>query len=263
MPLVKATCTNCGAALEVDSAKEAAVCPYCNTAYIVEKAINNYALSANNIIINQFSADPISLLEADLKRAETNINLGEWSKAEQIYKQALEQYPGDARVWLGLIDANTMSCSKRLTYGEYQEVRKISKKIVMLKPKYDYDKLMTYLQKQRDLLIKAESAAYDKKKKDIEYEGEQTRKFLKQSIIFGSIFAVLFLGGSIITFSASSMGLIAMFRGGATIMLVSIVPLVIFGLSFIQWGTHHKNARLSRQDAEDIQKRVETLQSDN
>lgn len=48
MPLMKAQCTNCGAALEVDNAKEAAICPYCGTPYIVEKAINNYN-TVNNI----------------------------------------------------------------------------------------------------------------------------------------------------------------------------------------------------------------------
>ena len=50
MPLVKAQCTNCGAALEVDDTKEAAVCPYCNTPYIVEKAINNYTTNITNNI---------------------------------------------------------------------------------------------------------------------------------------------------------------------------------------------------------------------
>lgn len=42
MPIVPAICTQCGAQLDVDDSKEAAVCPYCNTAFIVEKAINNY-----------------------------------------------------------------------------------------------------------------------------------------------------------------------------------------------------------------------------
>ena len=51
MPLVQAKCTNCGANLEVDSAKEAAVCQYCNSAFIVEKAINNYN-TTNNIQAN-------------------------------------------------------------------------------------------------------------------------------------------------------------------------------------------------------------------
>lgn len=42
MPLVQAICTNCGANLEIDNTKDAAICPYCGTAFIVEKAINNY-----------------------------------------------------------------------------------------------------------------------------------------------------------------------------------------------------------------------------
>lgn len=48
MPWVAAKCTNCGANLEVDSAKDAAICPYCNTAFIIEKAINCYNV-VNNI----------------------------------------------------------------------------------------------------------------------------------------------------------------------------------------------------------------------
>lgn len=45
--LVQAKCTNCSANLEVDRSKDAAICPYCGAAYIVEKAINNYNVSNN------------------------------------------------------------------------------------------------------------------------------------------------------------------------------------------------------------------------
>ena len=40
--LVPAVCTQCGGQLEVDPDQQAAVCPYCNTPFIVEKAINHY-----------------------------------------------------------------------------------------------------------------------------------------------------------------------------------------------------------------------------
>ena len=40
--LVPAVCTQCGAALEVDPTQEAAVCKYCSTPFIVDKAIRNY-----------------------------------------------------------------------------------------------------------------------------------------------------------------------------------------------------------------------------
>ncbi len=54
MPLVKATCTNCGGSLEVDNANEAAVCPYCGQAYIVEKAIQQFQVTNQNHIENAY-----------------------------------------------------------------------------------------------------------------------------------------------------------------------------------------------------------------
>ena len=48
MPIVSCKCTNCGANLEVDNTKDAAICKFCGTAFIVEKAINNY--NVNNHI---------------------------------------------------------------------------------------------------------------------------------------------------------------------------------------------------------------------
>lgn len=47
--LVPAVCTQCGAQLEVDPNQEAAVCKYCNTPFIVAKAINNYTVEHANI----------------------------------------------------------------------------------------------------------------------------------------------------------------------------------------------------------------------
>lgn len=47
MKFVPARCTQCGAELSVDPSTEAAVCVYCNTPFIVEKAINNYITNLN------------------------------------------------------------------------------------------------------------------------------------------------------------------------------------------------------------------------
>lgn len=51
MPLVPAKCTQCGSSLTVESSQDAAVCPFCNTPFITEKAINNY-YTTNNIKAN-------------------------------------------------------------------------------------------------------------------------------------------------------------------------------------------------------------------
>ena len=45
--LVSAKCTNCGANIEVDKQKEAGICQHCGSAFIVEKAINNFI--TNNV----------------------------------------------------------------------------------------------------------------------------------------------------------------------------------------------------------------------
>ena len=53
MALVDAKCTNCGAKLSIDDSKDAAICEFCGSAFIVEKAINNFQINANVInVIN-------------------------------------------------------------------------------------------------------------------------------------------------------------------------------------------------------------------
>mgnify|MGYP000958994943 CR=1 FL=1 len=42
MGLVAAACTKCGGKIEVDDTQEAGICSFCGTAFITEKAINNY-----------------------------------------------------------------------------------------------------------------------------------------------------------------------------------------------------------------------------
>ncbi len=73
MPFVKAQCTSCGAALDVDPSKDAAVCPYCNTPYVVEKAINKYNVNITNNInaqtVNIFNQkDDFEIVAGVLKR---------------------------------------------------------------------------------------------------------------------------------------------------------------------------------------------------
>lgn len=96
MPLVKAQCTNCGGILEVDNAKEAAICPYCNTPYIVEKAINCFI---TNITVTGDSIEQM-LLDAD-----TMLNrLHDLSSAEKKYSEIVNKFPSDYRGHLGLGD---------------------------------------------------------------------------------------------------------------------------------------------------------------
>lgn len=55
MTLVSAKCTNCGAILQVNKAQDAAICQHCGSAFIVEKAINNFHVT------NHISADTVHI----------------------------------------------------------------------------------------------------------------------------------------------------------------------------------------------------------
>ena len=90
--IVPAKCTNCGASLSVGPTQSAAVCPYCNSAYVVEKAINEYNLSiegnltVNGATININGKNLSNLLE----RAEQYAHDGDFDKATQYFNEILD-----------------------------------------------------------------------------------------------------------------------------------------------------------------------------
>lgn len=92
--LVKAQCTNCSAPLEVDSSLDAAICPYCNTPYIVERAINNYNVSMNsgnmNIKNAYINVSNGTNLENLLLRAERYEQEGDYNSALEYYNRVLD-----------------------------------------------------------------------------------------------------------------------------------------------------------------------------
>ena len=114
MPLVKAQCTNCGAPLEVDNSKDAAICPSCGTPYIVEKAIQQFQLTgvntihADNIILNNDQT------EKEFTAAEAQLKLKIWASALERYKQLTESNPQDARSWYGLLRSITQDGTVKL-----------------------------------------------------------------------------------------------------------------------------------------------------
>ena len=106
MPLVPAKCTICGALLNIDSSKEAAVCQSCGNAFVVEKAINNY--NTYNSVVNNITSDNVIVhIESEKERlntsAETYIKLGDMLKALATYRELVDKFPDDWRGWWGSI----------------------------------------------------------------------------------------------------------------------------------------------------------------
>ena len=58
MGFIPARCTQCGAAIEVDDTKEAGICKHCGTAFVTEKAINNY----NTYVTNNYDGANINII---------------------------------------------------------------------------------------------------------------------------------------------------------------------------------------------------------
>lgn len=101
MPLVSAKCTNCGAKLEVDDTKDAAICAYCGSPYIVEKAINNYIINISKTV----SLDKL------IQNIDTLITLKSWDKAKKICEEVIEDYPEDYRGWWRSVAIDTLNFS--------------------------------------------------------------------------------------------------------------------------------------------------------
>lgn len=117
MPLVAAQCTNCGAALQVDNSKEAAVCQHCGSAFIVEKAIHNYEINNSyqienaNIVINDDKSFAKRLAAAD----EYLYQLQEYDAAYRIYAEIESLAPGNHKVWYGKIGSRTHNFNAVIT----------------------------------------------------------------------------------------------------------------------------------------------------
>lgn len=90
--LIPAKCTNCGATLEVDGSQQAAICPYCKSAYIVEQAVNNYNISINANLNIENTTININGIDSDnfLLRAKEFEDECEYESALNYYNQVLD-----------------------------------------------------------------------------------------------------------------------------------------------------------------------------
>ena len=122
MPLVDAKCTNCGGKLKVDSEREASICEFCGSAFIVEKAINNYNVTNNNTIhaqvVNVYGNDNTKQNEINIEE-KTNDLLSDFKKAGSCNLLS----PKNLIEVLSLIDKDSNSKKKTLLHAleEYSD----------------------------------------------------------------------------------------------------------------------------------------------
>lgn len=104
MPLVPAICTQCGAQIEVDNTHEAGICKHCGTAFITEKAINNY----NTYITNHIHTDKVVIgtnsVDELVNDAYKCLDRGAYDVVFTLYRKIQKEFPADYRgYWLQCI----------------------------------------------------------------------------------------------------------------------------------------------------------------
>ena len=165
MPLVDAKCTNCGSVLKVDKLKEAAICEYCGSVFVIEKAIQNY----NYYVTNNINADSVFVSgkgnaekERLLKNAKTNEQFKDYKKATEIYQQVVEDYPNEYRGWLGLslIISNSFN-NLDVSFKEFENLSSYMNKCMLCAPSEQVDSIKlrwnTYLKKHTSFINQQKS----------------------------------------------------------------------------------------------------------
>ena len=122
--LLKAQCPNCGGNLEVDNSKDAAICPFCKTPYIVEKAINQYNLNANTVNLNGNVNISLNDKERELENIDAWLKFEEYDKAKEALLLLSEQYAGEERVWDKLLIAISRNKTAEWNYEDYQNQKR-------------------------------------------------------------------------------------------------------------------------------------------
>ena len=147
-----AICTQCGAQIEVDETKEAGICKNCGTAFITEKAINNYITqntTVNNTVHNVTENVTKIILgdekdEGDdhFKRGVTHLKLKRYGDAIGEFEKATEKSPECAKYWFYLFYADLSAFEKFYGLNSYrtQEAFKSFKALASEKEVKEYEK---------------------------------------------------------------------------------------------------------------------------
>jgi len=120
--LVPARCTQCSATIEVDDAKEAGICQFCNTAFITQKAIHEHHTHiTKNITKNVFSIDG-KTAEDFCANGDTFLKLKDWEKAQEAFDKAVEAEPTNYKGYWGLVKTWTENFTDYYDVGHKEHI---------------------------------------------------------------------------------------------------------------------------------------------
>ncbi len=112
-------------AVPIDPAADAAVCPFCNTPFVVEKAVNYYnARTTTGSVghVEHLHVDDARSVEARLRSAEDSlVKLHDYGEAHQVFKSVAADSAGEWRAWWGMARAATHDLGRVLCHPELRE----------------------------------------------------------------------------------------------------------------------------------------------
>lgn len=240
MTLVPAICTQCGSKLEVDPSREAAVCPYCKTPFITQKAINHYN-TTNVTNIGSVHAEVLNVTDDNsrdnrVKSGETFIRLNDYVSAEKIFGDLTKDCPYDYRGWWGLIRVYSVDFSDMTIDGEklssiaqlYQKAIAVASIDEQKAIEPQYEAYYNSVREKLDALlldtqtkIKNLETEFNRYKRDhedqINHISEQKKKIMSPSVVLAIVILVI-VGITVVCGMIESgfgVGILAFFLFGA------------------------------------------------
>lgn len=240
MTLVPAICTQCGSKLEVDPSREAAVCPYCKTPFITQKAINHYN-TTNVTNIGSLHAEVLNVTDDNsrdnrVKSGETFIRLNDYVSAEKIFGDLTKDCPYDYRGWWGLIRVYSVDFSDMTIDGEklssiaqlYQKAIAVASIDEQKAIEPQYEAYYNSVREKLDALlldtqtkIKNLETEFNRYKRDhedqINHISEQKKKIMSPSVVLAIVILVI-VGITVVCGMIESgfgVGILAFFLFGA------------------------------------------------
>jgi|GEM_PF-851516 len=124
MGFIAAKCTQCGANIQVDDSKEAGICSHCKTAFVTEKAINNYSTYVTNN--NNYAGATIignNELQKLIDAAKGYEKLGDLIQANSMYYRISKEFPQEFDGWWGLVLTNMSRMKEKVSKIELESIK--------------------------------------------------------------------------------------------------------------------------------------------
>ncbi len=222
MGLVAARCTQCGAAIEVDEAKDAGICKHCGTAFVTEKVIHQYHTNiTQNITKNIYGNERPEIAEY-LENGEQFLLFKDWENAKEAFMSAVKAAPSDYRGWLGLVRYETQNFT-HLTNTAYEEFLKRAYAVANADEKAVIDGLCApYIERRKRIGVLAEAMKpilekYNKIKAYYAFFG-------LSGVFFGP---VMVMSGLIVGIVSGIAGMVVLGIVGCVLTVVGILLLIL------------------------------------